>query len=88
MTITTTAPARRLDVLAAPGDRHDEILTPAALDFVGTLAAAFGERRQSLMKERRRQVLRLASGSPLVFPVATSGVRADPSWRVASPPPA
>ncbi|MGW6486715.1 malate synthase A [Streptomyces sp. NPDC055056] len=87
MTITTSAPARRLDVLATPGDRHDEILTPAALDFVGKLAAAFGERRQSLMKERRRQVLRLGSGSPLVFPVATSAVRADPSWRVAPPAP-
>lgn len=85
--MTTTALTHHVRVLAAPGDRHDEILTPAALDFVGALAAAFGERRQSLLKERRRQALRLAGGSPLDFPLATSAVRADPSWRVAPPAP-
>ncbi|MEU7484245.1 malate synthase A [Streptomyces sp. NPDC042319] len=86
--MTTTAPPNhRVRVLAAPGDRHDEILTPAALDFVGRLAAAFGGRRRELMKERRRQALRLASGSPLDFPLVTSAVRADPDWRVAPPAP-
>lgn len=35
----TTALTHRVRVLAAPGDRHAEILTPAALDFVGKLAA-------------------------------------------------
>ncbi|MEV5878512.1 malate synthase A [Streptomyces sp. NPDC052101] len=81
--MTTLAPPHHVRVLAAPGDRHDEILTPAALDFVGELTAAFGERRQELMKERRRQALRLASGSPLDFPMVTSAVRTDTSWRVA-----
>ncbi|MER8265060.1 malate synthase A [Streptomyces griseus] len=85
--MTTSAPTREIRVLAAPGDRHDEILTPAALDFVGKLAAAFGERRQWLLKERRRQAIRLATGSPLDFPVTTSGVRADRAWRVAPPAP-
>ncbi|MFB6773029.1 malate synthase A [Streptomyces sp. NPDC056337] len=85
--MTTLAPPHQLRVLAAPGERHDEILTPAALDFVGRLAAAFGERRRDLMKERRRQALRLASGSPLVFPMVTAAVRDDPSWRVAPPAP-
>ncbi|MFJ1780179.1 malate synthase A [Streptomyces anulatus] len=85
--MTTSAPTRQVRVLAAPGDRHDEILTPAALDFVGKLAAAFGERRQWLLKERRRQAIRLAAGSPLDFPVATSAVRTDPTWRVAPPAP-
>lgn len=75
--MTTSAPTRQVRVLAAPGDRHDEILTPDALDFVGRLAAAFGERRRWVLKERRRQAIRLATGSPLDFPVATSGVRAD-----------
>ncbi|MFI9025469.1 malate synthase A [Streptomyces sp. NPDC053560] len=84
---TTAPPAHRVRVLAAPGDRHDEILTPAALDFVGRLAAGFGGRRRELMKERRRQALRLASGSPLDFPLVTSAVRADPDWRVAPPAP-
>ncbi|MBZ3901876.1 MULTISPECIES: malate synthase A [Streptomyces] len=81
------APPRHVRVLAAEGHRHDEILTPAALDFVGRLAGAFGERRRELLKERRRQVLRLASGSPLDFPMVTSAVRADAAWRVAPPAP-
>ncbi|MEU4489747.1 malate synthase A [Streptomyces purpurascens] len=85
--MSTSALTHHVRVLAAPGDRHREILTPAALDFVGHLAAAFGERRRSLLKERRRQALRLASGSPLEFPLVTSAVRADPSWRVAPPAP-
>ncbi|WP_435281424.1 malate synthase A [Streptomyces koelreuteriae] len=85
--MSTSALTHHVRVLAAPGDRHNEILTPAALDFVGHLAAAFGERRQSLLKERRRQALRLASGSPLEFPLVTSAVRADRSWRVAPPAP-
>ncbi|TGN79500.1 malate synthase A [Streptomyces bauhiniae] len=74
-------------VPAPPAERHDEILTPAALDFIGRLAAEFGFRRTELMKERRRQALRLASGSPLDFPMVTSAVRADPDWRVAPPAP-
>ncbi|MFG3658744.1 malate synthase A [Streptomyces sp. NPDC047706] len=85
--MTVTALAHQVRVLAAPGDRHDEILTPAALDFVGRLAAAFGERRQELLKERRRQAIRLATGSPFDFPLVTSAVRADPTWRVAPPAP-
>ncbi|QIY67032.1 malate synthase A [Streptomyces sp. RPA4-2] len=85
--MSTSAPTHRVRVLAAPGDRHDEILTPAALDFVGRLAAAFSGRRRELLKERRRQAIRLAAGAPLDFPLATAAVRADPSWRVAAPAP-
>lgn len=81
--MSTTALTHHVRVLGAPGRRHDEILTPAALDFLGHLAAAFGERRQDLMRERRRQALRLAAGTPLDFPMVTSAVRADPTWRVA-----
>ncbi|MFI1177306.1 malate synthase A [Streptomyces melanogenes] len=81
--MTISAPARAVRVLAAPGERHDEILTPAALDFLARLTEAFGERRQQLLKERRRQAIRLASGSPLDFPVATAAVRDDRTWRVA-----
>ncbi|MFI2640745.1 malate synthase A [Streptomyces sp. NPDC018610] len=85
--MSTSALTHRVRVLAPPGDRHDEILTPAALDFVGRLAAAFGPRRSDLMRERRRQVLRLTSGSPLDFPMVTSAIRADATWRVAPPAP-
>ncbi|NED13042.1 malate synthase A [Streptomyces sp. SID9124] len=85
--MTTTALTQQVRVLAAPGRRHDEILTPAALDFIGRLAEAFEPRRQWLLKERRRQALRLASGSPLDFPMITAPVRDDRTWQVAPPAP-
>ncbi|MFI9626297.1 malate synthase A [Streptomyces sp. NPDC052042] len=85
--MTTTALTQQVRVLAAPRHRHDEILTPAALDFLGRLVEAFESRRRDLMKERRRQVLRLAAGSPLDFPMVTAAVRADDGWRVAPPAP-
>ncbi|MEU2263744.1 malate synthase A [Streptomyces sp. NPDC019645] len=85
--MSTTSLTHHVRVLAAAGHRHDEILTPAALDFVGRLVEAFEPRRRDLMKERRRQVLRLASGSPLGFPMVTASVRDDPTWRVAPPAP-
>ncbi|MEW2347057.1 malate synthase A [Streptomyces sp. NPDC006684] len=83
----TLAPARTVQVVAAPGARHDEILTPAALDFLGALVAAFGERREWLLRERRRQAHRLAAGIRLDFPLVTTPVRTDPAWRVAPPAP-
>ncbi|NLU68319.1 malate synthase [Streptomyces sp. HNM0574] len=79
--------AHRVEVTGPPGHRHDEILTPEALDFVGRLHTAFGERRLALLTERRRRALRLASGEPLDFSVATAPVRDDPGWRVAAPAP-
>ncbi|MFD9905094.1 malate synthase A [Streptomyces sp. NPDC059063] len=85
--MSTSALTHHVRLLAAPGHRHEEILSPAALDFVGRLAAAFGERHRELLKERRRQAIRIAAGSPLDFPLATAAVRADPSWRVAPPAP-
>src|SRR5690606_18662390 len=82
-----SAPPRPVRVLAAPGERHDEILTPAALDFVARLADAFTERRDWILKERRRRAIRLATGTPLDFSLPTSAVRNAPSWRVAPPAP-
>ncbi|MFI5662439.1 malate synthase A [Streptomyces sp. NPDC051684] len=79
--------ARPVQVLAAPGDRHDEILTPAALDFIGTLARTFASDRERLLKERRRRALRLAEGYPLDFSMVTRRIREDAHWRVAPPAP-
>ncbi|WP_405486411.1 malate synthase A [Streptomyces sp. NBC_00096] len=74
-------------VIGAPAERHEEILTPEALEFIGRLDAAFADRRLELLKERRRRSAHLISGSPLDFPRATAAVRADPGWRVAPPAP-
>ncbi|MEU0392250.1 malate synthase A [Streptomyces sp. NPDC006208] len=85
--MSTTALTGRIQVLGAPGDRFDEILTPQALDFVARLDAAFTNHRFELFAERRRLAGRLASGFPLDFSSATAGVRNDPDWRVAPPAP-
>ncbi|MFD9371858.1 malate synthase A [Streptomyces sp. NPDC060020] len=76
-----------VQVLGAQGERHEEILTPEALEFVGRLDAAFADRRLEILKERRRRAAHLVSGSPLDFSRATVGVRTDPDWRVAPPAP-
>ncbi|MFE3685769.1 malate synthase A [Streptomyces sp. NPDC059095] len=85
--MTISAPTVRARVLGAPGHRHDEILTPEALEFVGLLVDEFGDRRLHVLRERERVASRLASGSPFGFSVATAGIRADESWRVAPPAP-
>ncbi|MEV0322963.1 malate synthase A [Streptomyces sp. NPDC050658] len=86
--MSLSAPAgSRVRVLGPPAARHDEILTPEALEFIGRLVDAFADRRLDLLKERARVSARLASGSPLDFSVATSRIRADADWRVAPPAP-
>ncbi|MFD8981071.1 malate synthase A [Streptomyces sp. NPDC059564] len=81
------SPTGRVQVLGAPGERHEEILTPEALEFVGRLDAAFAGRRLEILKERRRRSCHLAGGTPLDFPLATRALREDPHWRVAPPAP-
>ncbi|MCM2423877.1 malate synthase A [Streptomyces sp. RKAG293] len=80
-------PTSQVQALGTPGDRHDEILTPEALEFIGHLVEAFADRRPEILKERRRVADRLASGSPFDFSIATAAIRADDSWRVAPPAP-
>ncbi|WP_327256545.1 malate synthase A [Streptomyces sp. NBC_01244] len=72
-----------VQVLGVPGERHEEILTPPALEFIGRLDAAFADRRLDILKERRRRSAHLADGKQLVFPLATRAVRDDSHWRVA-----
>jgi malate synthase len=81
--MATTALTGRLQVLGAPGDRFDEILTPAALEFLARLDAAFAGRRTELLAERRHRSEMMAVGGALDFVPATATVRANPSWRVA-----
>ncbi|MEV0373288.1 malate synthase A [Streptomyces sp. NPDC050636] len=85
--MSTTELTSRVQVLGAPGDRFDEILTPAALDFIGRLAHTFADRYRDILTERRRRALLLSSGSPLDFSLTTSAIRNDPDWRVAPPAP-
>ncbi|GAB7184095.1 malate synthase A [Kitasatospora sp. Ki12] len=73
----------RVEILGEPEDRFDEILTPAALDFVARLHEAFAARRAELLAERRRRAAALAAGGSLDFLPETRAVREDSSWRVA-----
>ncbi|MFJ9624472.1 malate synthase A [Streptomyces sp. NPDC101181] len=85
--MTTLATTGRVQVLGVPGDRHEEVLTPEALDFVGRLDTAFAARRLDLLTERRRRRALLRGGAPLDFSRATKPIRSDPDWRVARPAP-
>ncbi len=85
--MTLSAPTARARVLGTPGHRHEEILTPEALEFLGLLVDEFGDRRLHILRERGRVASRLASGSPFGFSVATARIRADESWQVAPPAP-
>lgn len=80
-------PTSSVQVLGAPGERHEEILTPQALEFIGRLDTAFADRRLDILKERRRRSGHLAGGKPLVFPLVTRAVREDSDWRIAPPGP-
>ncbi|OXM46805.1 malate synthase A [Amycolatopsis alba] len=74
----------RIDVCGPAGDRFDEILTPAALDFVAKLDNAFAGRRRELLDARRLRREELQSGEkPLDFLPETRSVRDDSSWSVA-----
>ncbi len=74
----------RLHVTGTPGDRFDEILTPAALDFVAKLDNAFAGRRRELLDARRLRREELQSGEkPLGFLPETRAIRDDESWHIA-----
>ncbi|WP_216215883.1 malate synthase A [Amycolatopsis aidingensis] len=78
----------RIEVAAHAGDRFDEILTPAALDFVARLDNEFAGRRRELLDARRRRRERIASGEEtLDFLPETRAIREDDSWRVAGAAP-
>jgi malate synthase len=78
--------AQKVDLLGHMGERFDEILTPAALDFVISLEAEFGDRRRQLLAERDNRRARLRAGGSLDFLPSTALIRADRSWQVARPP--
>ncbi|WP_031465338.1 malate synthase A [Sciscionella sediminilitoris] len=80
--------AGSITVNGPSGERFEEILTPAALEFVAKLDNAFAARRCELLDERRQAREKLAAGKrSLRFPPETARIREDPDWRVAAAPP-
>jgi malate synthase len=77
-----------IEVRGEPVPRQDEVLTPAALEFLLALDRRFAGDRVELLERRRRRRIRLASGAErLDFLPQTADIRNDPTWRVAAPAP-
>jgi malate synthase len=66
--------------------RYDEILTPAALDFLAALHRDHEPRRQELLARRRDRHAAVAAGADLDFLEETRAVR-EGDWQVAPPAP-
>jgi malate synthase len=76
-----------VEIAGPAGDRFDEILTPDALDLIATLHRQLGSRRLELLAARARRQEQLSAGAMLDFLPETAAIRADTSWRVATPAP-
>lgn len=77
-----TSLSYRIAVSDAAGDRHDQILTPEALDFVALLDNTFAEARRELLDARRVRREELNSGErQLDFLAETAAIRAG-NWKV------
>ena len=68
-------------------DRSGEVLTPAALEFLGALERRFRHERATRLAARDARAAELLGGAQLDFLDATAAVRADSAWRVAETPP-
>src|SRR5579884_260563 len=75
-----------LELRGAMDPGFEEILTPAALDFLTELEREFGSRRLELLKAREERRERLRAGESLDFLSHTASVRQD-DWTVAEAPP-
>ena len=76
-----------IDILGPTGPRHDEILTPEALDFLDELHDRFAGPRQERLAARMARRRDIDNGRDLRFLPETADVRADTSWKVAGPGP-
>jgi malate synthase len=63
------------------------VLTPAALDFLGSLERQFRDERAALLARRATRAAEIAAGAELDFLSSTASIREDASWRVAETPP-
>jgi malate synthase len=67
-------------------ERGEEILTPAALDFVADLQTRFGAHRDALLSARAVRRSQIAAAGRIDFREDTQAVR-NANWRVPPPPP-
>jgi malate synthase len=76
----------KVEVLGAPVERAEEVLTPLALQLLASLHRRFNARRLELLAERTRRQALLDDGAMPDFLAATRELRAA-DWRVAPAPP-
>ena len=76
-----------IEILGPDGPRHDEILTPAALEFLSRLHDRYAGPRAERLAERMVRRRDIDNGRDLRFLPETAGIRDDASWRVAGPGP-
>jgi malate synthase len=74
-------------ILGARVAGSEEILTPAALDFVAGLHRAFNPVRNALLERRVERQAEIDAGAILGLLPQTAAIRLDHSWRVAEPAP-
>ncbi|QTX03716.1 malate synthase A [Agromyces archimandritae] len=79
--------ASRIEVTEPYGERYEEILTPAALDFLAALHDRFAGTRHELLAARLQTRIDTANGRDPKFLPETEWIRLDPEWRVAGAAP-
>ncbi|MEU0677951.1 malate synthase A [Streptomyces sp. NPDC006172] len=84
--MAASAPSSPAVVHAEPLPRQEEVLTEAALAFVGELHRRFTPRRDELLARRAERRAEIARTGTLDFLPETAAVRADDSWKVAPAP--
>ncbi|MGI9611180.1 MAG: malate synthase A, partial [Acidimicrobiia bacterium] len=75
-----------IQVLGPIGPRYEEILTPEALAFVGSLHQQFNAERLGLLAARSERQTRIDTGELPDFLPETAGVRSG-NWHIAPNPP-
>ena len=75
----------RVEILGPKIERADEVLTPLALQLLGSLHRRFNGRRLELLEARAARQAAFDEGALPDFPTATARVR-ETEWRVAPVP--
>ena len=78
-------PGPKVEILGPTIERSEEVLTPLALQLLGSLHRRFNGRRLELLDARARRQASFDEGALPDFPAATAALRAA-EWRVAPVP--
>ena len=78
-------PGPQVEILGPKIERADEVLTPLALQLLGSLHRRFNGRRLELLQARAERQAAFDEGALPDFPAATADLRAA-QWRVAPVP--